>query len=38
MNMEFADAALKELYETGKTKDHKYNKLAMDVVKRVHPA
>lgn len=34
MNMEFADAALKELYETGKTQDHKYNKLAMDVVKR----
>lgn len=34
MNIEFEDAALEELYTTGKTKDHKYNKLPVDIVKR----
>jgi len=34
MNIDFADTALEELYRTGRTKSHKYNKLAIDIVKR----
>lgn len=34
MNISFDDKALEELYESGNTKDHKYKKLAQDVVKQ----
>jgi proteic killer suppression protein len=34
MNIEFEDAALKELYLNGFTKDSKYKKLPKDIVKR----
>ena len=34
MNITFDDKALEELYESGSTKDHKYKKLAQDVVKQ----
>lgn len=33
MNIEFENAALKELYTTGATKDHKYKRLSKDIVK-----
>lgn len=34
MNIDFKDKALEELYTQGKTKDHKYNKLSIDIVKK----
>lgn len=34
MNIDFKDKSLEELYTQGKTKDHKYNKLRTDIVKR----
>lgn len=34
MEIIFKEKALEELYEDGSTKDHKYNKLPNDVVKR----
>ena len=34
MNIDFKDNALYELYHDGKTADHKYNKLSMDIIKR----
>lgn len=34
MNIDFKDKALEELYISGRTKDHKYSKLAPDVIKR----
>jgi len=34
MNIDFKDKALEELYTSGRTKDHKYSKLAPDVIKR----
>lgn len=34
MNISFDDKALEELYLSGSTKDHKYKKLAQDVVKQ----
>ncbi len=34
MDIDFEDKSLEELYTRGKTKDHKYNKLSLDVVKR----
>lgn len=34
MNIDFKDKALEELYTSGRTKDHKYRKLAPDVIKR----
>jgi len=34
MNIEFEDAALKELYLNGSTKDTRYKKLPKDIVKR----
>lgn len=34
MNIEFEDAALKELYLNGSTKDTRYKKLPNDIVKR----
>lgn len=34
MNVSFDDKALEELYLSGSTKDHKYKKLAQDVVKQ----
>lgn len=33
MNIEFEDPALEELYTTGKTQDHKYNRLSKNIVK-----
>jgi len=34
MNIKFENAALEELYATGKTKDHQYKRLSNDIVKR----
>ena len=34
MNIEFDNTALEELYTNGKTQDHKYKRLPMDVVKQ----
>ena len=34
MNIEFDDKALEELYTTGTTKERKYKKLSLDVVKQ----
>ncbi len=34
MNITFGDKALEELYLSGSTKDHKYKRLAQDVVKQ----
>lgn len=34
MNIQFDDIALKELYEKGSTRDHKYSRLSKDIIKR----
>lgn len=34
MNIEFKDKALEELYTEGSTKDHKYNKLSPEVIRK----
>lgn len=34
MNIDFKDKSLEELYEKGSTKDHKYKKLAPDIVRK----
>ena len=34
MNIEFANAALKELYEMGMTSDNQYKRLSSDIVRR----
>ena len=34
MSIEFDNAALEELYTTGKTQDHRYKRLSKDIVKR----
>lgn len=34
MSIEFDNAALEELYTTGKTQDHQYKRLSNDIVKR----
>lgn len=34
MNIEFANAALKELYEMGTTSDNQYKRLSSDIVRR----
>lgn len=34
MNVEFENSSLAELYEFGATKDHRYNRLSKDIVKR----